>query len=176
MENQKSSATQIMLNYGLMLAIISILINVVNYSFGDIYEPHWSIRAIGFILMVAFITLGIKKFKESNGGLLKLGEAIKIGLGISLISGLVSVIYTYIFTSFLEPEFFTTMLQIQEQAWIEAGMDDASMDAARSMTEKMMGPGVTSAFIMIFSLFVGFIISLISGLIMKKSGDEVTSI
>ncbi len=42
MENQKSSSSkQIMLNYGLILGVVSVLIAVANYAFGNIYEPHW---------------------------------------------------------------------------------------------------------------------------------------
>ena len=71
MENQKSSAQSIMLNNGLMLGLISILIGVLNYAFGNVYEPHWIISVIGILITIAFIVLGIKKIKENNNGFLK---------------------------------------------------------------------------------------------------------
>jgi hypothetical protein len=45
-----------------------------------------------------------------------------------------------------------------------------------AMVEKFSSPAVTTAFVLIVSLFFGFIISLISGAILNKSDEEVTSI
>lgn len=176
MENQKSSSKSIMLNYGALLGFISILTNVAVYAMGKTYDQHWSVGVISIIIMIAILTLGIKKFKESNEGFLKLGEALKIGLGIALIAGLIGVIYNFIFTSYIEPDYFSNLVQIQEQKWIEAGMAEDAIDSARSMMEMMSGIGIVSAITIIGSLFLGFIISLISGLIMKKSDEEITSI
>ena len=92
MENEKLSAQSVMLNNGLMLGLISILIGVVNYVFGNIYEPHWIVAVVSTLATIVFIVIGIKKIKENNNGFLKLGEALKVGLGIALISGIISVL------------------------------------------------------------------------------------
>ncbi|MFK5878671.1 MAG: DUF4199 domain-containing protein [Flavobacteriaceae bacterium] len=176
MENQTTSSKSIMINYGLILGLISILISVTVYATGHTYDQHWSVGVVSFLIMVAVIVMGIKKFKESNGGFLKLGEAIKIGMGIALISGIVSVVYTFIFTSYIEPDFFTNLIQVQEQKWIDAGMADDQIENAKVMMEKMSGFSMTAGFAVIGSVFFGFIISLISGLIMKESDEEITSI
>ena len=113
----------------------------------------------------------IKKVKELNGGFLSLSDALKTGLGIALISGLISVIYTYIFTTIIEPDFFINLAQIQEQKLIDAGMTDEQIETQLGLMAKMSGPMITSAFAIIGSLFFGFIISLIAGLIMKESKE-----
>jgi hypothetical protein len=46
-------------------------------------------------------------------------------------------------------------------------MTDEQMDMAISIQEKMMSPGILFAISIISTLFIGFIISLIAGLIMK---------
>ena len=178
MENQKSSSKQIMLNNGLMLGFVSILIAVANFAFGDIYEPHWSISVISIVASASIIVLGIKKIKDENGGFLALGQAIKIGLGIALISGLIYVVYQFVFTSYMEPDFYKNMAEVQEQLMIEKNpsMSDEQLEVSKEMMKKFMSPGVTAAMTIGFSLFLGFIISLIGGLIMKKSDEEITSI
>jgi len=47
-----------------------------------------------------------------------------------------------------------------------------ALDTARSMQEKMSSPLILSAIQIVFALFFGFIISLIGGLIVKKSRPE----
>ncbi|WP_457611335.1 DUF4199 domain-containing protein [Lutibacter sp.] len=178
MENQTTTPKQIMLNYGLMLGLTSILINVVIFAIGKTYEPHWSVGILGFIVMIILLVLGIKKVKEINGGYLSLGEALKTGLGIALVSALISVIYTLIFTNYIEPEYFTRMAEVQQQKMLEAypNFTDEQLEASMAMAQKMSGPFVTSAMTIIGSLFFGFIIALIGGLIMKKSNEEIDSI
>lgn len=178
MENQKISPKQIMLNYGLMLGFASILINVAVYAMGKTYDQHWSVGVISILITVVVITLGIKKIKELNGGSLSLSEALKTGLGIALISGIIAVIYTLIFTSFIEPEYFSRMLEVSQQKMLEISpnMSDEQLETSMAISKKMSGPTVTSAMVIIGSLFFGFIISLIGGLIMKKSDEEITSI
>ena len=176
MENQKVAAKQVMINYGGILGLTSILTSVSVYAMGKAYDPHWSVSVISFAIMIAIISFGIKKVKESNDGFLSLGEALKVGLGIALIAGIISVVYTYIFTTVIEPDYFTTMAEVQEQKWIDADMSEEQMETASAMMEKMSGPMITSAISIIASLFFGFIISLIAGLIMKQSNEEITSI
>lgn len=172
MENQKLSSKQIMLNYGLMLGIATVIISVANYAFGNAYEPHWSVNIISLLLMIAFITLGIKKVKESNSGLLTLGEGLKTGMGIALISGIIGIAYFLIFVNFIDPEFFNQIAAIQEQKWYDAGIAEEQIEMSKEMMAKMSGPGVTAGFMIAFTLFIGFIISLVVGLIMKQTSED----
>jgi len=178
MENKKTSAKQIMLNYGLLLGFMGILINVVNYSFGNVYKPHWSIGVVSVVVTITIIILALKKTKENNGGYLSLGESIKTGLGISLIAAILGVIYTYLFTHFIEPEYFQRMLEFQMQTIADKypNFSDEQIEASKKSMEMMSNPFITSAIAIIGSLFFGFIISLVGGLIMKKTDEEITSI
>ena len=173
MDTQKISTKQVMLNYGLVLGFISILFAVANYAFGDVYRPHWIISVIGPLASIILIVLGIKKVKDAQGGLLTFGQALKTGLGIALISGLVYIVYSFLFTSFIEPEFYTNMAQVQEQTIIEKypTWSDEQIEASVEMAGKFNSPVMSSAFLLAGSLFFGFIISLIAGLIMKKSEE-----
>ena len=174
MENQQTSAKQVMLNYGLILGFAGILINVAVFAMGKTYDPHWSVMVIGILVTIAVIVMGIKKVTESKNGFLSLGDALKTGLGIALIAGVISVIYTFIFTNYIEPEYFERMAEVQQQKMLEQypNMSDEQIENAMEMTKKMSGIGMTAAVSLIGSLFIGFIISLIAGLIMKKSEEE----
>jgi len=174
MENQKSSTTSIMLNYGLILGFVSILLAVANFAFGDVYKPHWISSVVSAVASIAIIVLGIKKIKENNGGYLKLGEALKTGLGIALISGIIYVIYFFVFTNYVEPEYFTNLAKVQEVTLMETypNFSDEQMESAMAMSQKMSGFGMVAAIALIMSLFFGFIVSLIGGLIMKKVEEE----
>jgi len=173
MENKKSSATQTMLNYGLILGFVSILLSVGIYAMGMIYDQGMVVMLLSFVIMAVVIFLGMKNFKVGNGSL-TLGEALKIGLGIALVGAIISIIYQQIFITFIEPDFMENMMKVGEQKMLEQNpnMTDEQLEMAKGMQEKMSGPLVGIAMGIIGSLFFGFIISLIEGLILKSPSVE----
>ena len=174
MENQNSSSKQVMLNYGLILGVVSIILSVSTFALDNIYKPHWIFSALGLIAPIALIILGLREFKVTNNGYLKLGEAFKLGLGVALISAVVFLIYFVLFTNFIEPEFYVRSLEVKEQAILEMypNLTDEQLEGAMDMQKKLNSPLFLTAMILIFNLFYGFIISLIGGLIMKKTQEE----
>ncbi len=170
MEAQPGSVKKIALPYGFLLALATIVISVIVYVMGMTYEQPWWQSALNFVLMAAVISYGLKAFKASNDGFLSLGEALKTGLAISLIAGLIGSIFTYVFIEFIEPDFAVNMLEATREKMIDQNpeMTEEQMEMALGMTEKMMSPGVMVAIGIIASLFFGFIISLVAGLIMKQ--------
>ncbi len=170
MENEPNQSKNIMLTYGLYLGVASILISVIYYILGMAYENDWKKSVISIAVSGIIIFLGIKKFKESNEGFLSMGQAFKTGLGISLVAAIISVIYTIIFMLFIEPEFVNNLVEITRQKTYETNpeLTEEQVDSAMELVKKMSSPGMMSAFILLATLFLGFIISLISGLILKK--------
>ena len=172
MDNQISSKN-IMINYGVYLAVASILVNLIFYATGTLISLGWLIGIIGLFLMIGIITLGIKKYKEVNSGLLSWGQAVKIGIGISIIAGLIGVIYGFIFNNYIDPTMQEQIAEIQRQAWADANMTSEQIEAAEEMAKSFSSPAISSAIQIVASAFFGFVISAIAGAIMKKTeGDE----
>ncbi len=174
METQKLQARKFILNYGLILGIISILISVVMYVMNLYIEKSWIGGVLSFIAMIIIIVYGINEYKKSNGGFLSLGQALKIGVGIALIAGILGTIYQLIFMNVIEPDFMEKMQQMQYDQMIEnnPNMTQEQIDMAMEMGRKFSSPWITSAISIVASLFFGLIISLIAGLIMKKENTH----
>ncbi|UTD14293.1 DUF4199 domain-containing protein [Tenacibaculum mesophilum] len=171
MENQTNSKN-IILNYGLYLGIIGVFIHLAFYATGTLIKFGWLNGIISFLAMIALIILGIKKFKTDNNGFLTFGQALKVGVGIAVISAVISTIYTLIFTNIIEPDFQAQMMEIQKQGWIDAGMTDEQVEASEAMAEKFNSPVITAPLALVISAFFGFIISAIGGAIMKKTEED----
>ncbi|MDO6675725.1 DUF4199 domain-containing protein [Tenacibaculum sp. 1_MG-2023] len=171
MENQTNSKN-IILNYGLYLGLIGVFIHLAFYATGTLIKFGWLSGIIGFIVMIILIILGIKKFKTDNNGFLTFGQALKVGVGIAVISAVISTIYTLIFTNIIEPDFQAQMMEVQKQAWIDAGMTDEQIEASETMAKKFNSPVITAPLALVVSAFFGFIISAIGGAIMKKTEEE----
>lgn len=175
MEQIKASAKKIMINYGLLLGVISVLLNVILYATNNHIQPHWSVNIIGFLIFIMVMVTALKLYKKENGGFMKLGEAIKIGLGVALISTLIGVVYTYVLVNFLEPTYFEQLMSIQRDTMIESNpnMTQEQIDQSMALAEKFSGAGIIITFQIIGGLFFGFIISLIAGLVLKKDNPAI---
>ena len=171
MENQASSKS-IILNYGLYLGIISILISVVVYAMGNHVQPHWSVSVISIVAMITLIIMAMKKFKYENGNYMSWGEAVKIGVGLTIISTVIIIAYNLIFMNFVEPDFLQQVAAVQEQNWVDQGMSGEQIEAAKEMMQKFQGPVISSAFGLVVAAFISFIISAIAGAVMKNSAEE----
>ncbi len=140
MDTQSASVKKIALPYGFMLALGTIVISVLVYVMGMTYDQPWWQSLLNFLIMAAVITYGLKAFKSDNEGFLSLAEALKTGLAISLIAGLIGSVFTYIFIEFIEPDFVVNMLEATREKMVDQNPDmtEEQMEMALGVTEKMM--------------------------------------
>ncbi|MGZ0016508.1 DUF4199 domain-containing protein [Yeosuana sp. AK3] len=169
MESQKLSPGKFALNYGLLLGLLMIIIGVISYVTGWALElkqwPNW----IYYITFPVTIFYAISKFKKTNDNLLSLGEAIKIGLAIGLISALVYAVYGLIFNYVIDPEFMSQMMEVTKDKMLEnPNLTEEIVDKQMEMMEKFMNPVIGTAIWIALSALFGLIYSLIGGLIMKR--------
>ncbi len=168
METQKSSIKPIAYSYGLYLALVSIVVLVIMYVAN--LEKDWTLSIASSVASVVVFVYGIKAYKHKSAGFLSLGEAIKVGLAIAVVGGLIAGIYAYIHYSFVYPEFIEIAkeqahLQMTEQ---NPGMSADQVSKAMEINSIFMNPMFFSLSTVLGSLIFGLIVSLIAGLIMKK--------
>jgi len=174
MTNYPLKTSDYSLQYGALLGVISVVFALMLFFLDQHYQGGTAVNVVNTVIMVSVIVLGQYAYKKANSNYLSLAEGLKIGLGISLISALISVAYYFILVNFLDPDTMEKALLLAQDKMIEVNpkLTQKELDDIAEISRKFSGPGVTSTFILIFNLFFGFIISLISGLIIKKSKPE----
>ena len=96
MENQVSSKS-IILNNGLYLGIISVISHLALYATGSLLELNWINSIVGAVAMIVLIVMGINAYKQNSNGFISWGQGVKIGMGITMISALITVVYILLF-------------------------------------------------------------------------------
>lgn len=164
----------IMLKNGLYLGLASIALSVIPYVLGITFKVSTWIGLLGFLVMILFIVLGIKQFKVQRSGFLKIGEALKVGVGIALIGGIIGVIYTLVFNNVIDPNFIEEALEFQrtEMIKVNPNITEDQLEMALEMARKMSSPIFSIPLSIGMSLFLGFIISLIAGAVMQKKENN----
>ena len=113
MEAQSPSMKSIIISNALILSGISIAFNLMLYFLDMHYQQTSAAGIVGIVIMIALLLYSFIQFKKLNEGYLSLSEALKIGLGISAVSALIGVVYTFILTEFLDPGMMEKALDFQ---------------------------------------------------------------
>ena len=171
MENQ-ANGKNIMVNNGIILGISSVLFALVMFATGNHLTPHWSASIVNAIIFIGIIIYGIKQFKATNNNFLSWGQGVKIGVGVAIVGGLIVVVYNYLFTNFIEPDFMNQMMEIQNQAFLDQGLTEDQIEAANALTSTFSSPGIMAAVGIISYAIGGFIVAAITAAILKKSEEE----
>ncbi|MBP6556782.1 MAG: DUF4199 domain-containing protein [Flavobacterium sp.] len=167
---EKNSSKSLIISYGILLGIVSILMAVLKYVLSSNYlEKNYLETVIGILITIAFIVIPIYTYRKNNNGLLSLSQSIKIGLGVAAIAGLIGAVYFFIFANYIQPEFADNLLNVQMKEAMESNpnVSSAQMEEGMQMAKKFMMP-MFYAMVVISNLFFGLIISLIAGLILRK--------
>ena len=174
METQKNTTAKTALNFGLILGGINVVYGLMLYSLEMHYQGETATSLIGYALLIGVIFWAIKHFKKTNKGYISLSEALKTGVGTALISALIFSIYTIVVIQYLDPEFIDKSIEYQKQKLIQEKPEIPLEDVNKmfEMQKEFSGPFIISGFILILNLFFVFLISLIVGLIVKKSKPE----
>ncbi|WP_412560394.1 DUF4199 domain-containing protein [Winogradskyella sp. MIT101101] len=115
MEHQKPKAGKFALNYGLILGLVMISIAVIMYVTGLALEGVQWPNYLYYIIFPVVIFYAIGQYKKANANVLSLGDAIKVGLAIAVVSALVYVIYGFIFNYVIDPEFMAQALEVAKR-------------------------------------------------------------
>lgn len=116
-------------------------------------------EVIGYATMIAslsFIFFGIKHFRDKvNSGTVSIGKAVGIGVLISLFPAIGIAIADFIYTAFINPDFFK---------------DYVAMMEAKGNTEPIpeWGSGMMALVMFLTVMVLGLIVSLISALILQR--------
>lgn len=158
-------------SYGLLTGVVLFLISILvtkslDYSLQEI---------LGYVTMVAtlsFIFFGIKHYRDKvNNGVVSLGKALAIGLLISVLVGLGVAIADYIYTTTINPDFAQEYLdrtiEIYETQYSGAELETKKAELTQQM-EDYGGSGFMATIMFVTVVVIGFIISLISGLILQR--------
>lgn len=174
MENQKITTAKTALNFGLILGGISLVYSLMLFFLDMHFQGEMATSLIGYALLIGLVLWAIMHFKKNNDFYISLSEALKTGVGTALISAIIVCIYTIVMIQYLDPEFLDKSIEYQKQKMLQENPEISveSVNKMFDMQKEFSGPFIISGFIIIFNLFFGFIISLIVGLIVKKSKPE----
>ncbi len=168
MEENQPKTGKYALNYGLLVGGAGIVFGVMLYMIDMQYERGIAVQGTQIAILAAGIVLGIIQFKKANLGFLTISDALKVGAGVALIAGVIGLLYFYVFSNFIEPDYVANLTEIGKQEALANNpkLTEEQINQGIEMQKKFAW--VTYPLILLFNIIIGFVIGLITGLILKK--------
>lgn len=168
MEKKPVSLMKSSLTYGIYLGIVSILLSVVLYVLGFTFET-WAEYSSFPILIVAIVWAQLA-YRKNLGGEMTYGQALGIGIMTVVFSGVISGIYTYFLYTVIDPSLHDQLIIVTEQKILEQGnVSEEQLDMVMNITKKFLHPVALSIQAVLYGAIGGLLISLITGIFIKKT-------
>ncbi|MGQ1784034.1 MULTISPECIES: DUF4199 domain-containing protein [unclassified Saccharicrinis] len=167
---QAASKSSTVYTYGLYLGIASIVFSLITFYSGMLGDKYFSY--LGFVITIAFVFLGLKYYKEKeNGGFMKYGQGVGLGVLISLVGGVLSSAFTFVYFSFIDPAKHQELLAVIQEQQLQAGVPEAQLEQIEGVMSMMLSPMSLALMGVVGAVFGGLIISLIISAILKKDPE-----
>ncbi len=171
-----SGKTNVLVQYGLMAAVASVLFFVILYLGGTSFFGS-PIAFISYAVPIVFAVLACIKARKENEGFLPFKAALKISFGIMVMCAFATSLLSYILFNFVDPGFKESMLQLTiENTQKMMAKFNTPQDTIDKTIQGMLSKDLFSLGAITQSFVVGcifwFVIALIVAAIMKKNRPE----
>lgn len=170
MTETQPSVSSVALKYGLMGAVASVVYTAI-LLIADINISGWA-GALGYIILIAFMVIAMKEYKSQNNGFMSYGQGLGIGTLVALAFGVLGGLFMFIYTSFIDTEYTSNLMDKQRIELEEKGMSDEQIEQAIAMGESFSSPVMMIVWSIVGSVFIGFLLSLIVSAVMKNKRPE----
>jgi hypothetical protein len=166
----KNSILRFGIYSSLTLAILFIIGMIINDRFGT--TPSEVFGYASMIISLLFVFVGIKHFRDKeNNGIVSFKKALIIGLLISLMAALTFGIIDFIYVTVINPD-FAAEYYAQAIEKFRATLPEiefkVKLAELESQKELFMNPFISFLLMTVTVFVLGFIISLISALILQR--------
>lgn len=169
MEETKPKTGKYALTYGLILGAIGIVFALMLYSLDMHYQGGTMVMGVSLLITIAVIVIGMIQFKKDNNGFMTFGQALKVGVGIGLIGGILGIIFNQILAGVIDPEMMGKAMEYQKGLLMETTkMTPEQIDAQMETIKKYSAPSMQIVFGLIYSVVISLLLSLIPALILKR--------
>ena len=172
METNATSVTptSVGLRYGLLTGLIS---TIISFALNVAHLEQSPAKWLTLVVLIAGIALAQRFYKQNNAGFMNYGEGMGLAMVLSLVSGAIAAVFSYLYVSFMDTEMIGRILEkTRSDMESKGGISDEQIDQAMQMTSKFMTPGYMSLFVLFGSLLSGLLIALVVSAVIKNAKPE----
>ena len=144
------------------------------YSLDMHYQNDTNATIVSLVITIGVIAFAQFNYRKDNQGFMSLSQGIKIGLGMAAISGIINVLYFLVLSNIIDPEMMNKAIEMGMNEFLDQNPEASEelIEQVKDMQENFTVPVINSSMIIIFSLLTGLVVSLVTGLFLKRNRPE----
>lgn len=174
MKDQNLELKNHILQYGSILGGISVIFGLMLYSLDIHYQNDTNTTIVSLIITIGVIAFAQFNYRKDNEGFISLSQGIKIGLGMAAISGIINVLYFLVLSNVIDPEMMNKATEVGMNEFLDQNPEASEklIEQVKDIQDNLTGPLISSSMVIIFSLLTGLVVSLVTGLFLKRKRPE----
>ncbi len=176
MENQNLELKKYIQQYGALLGGISVVFGLMLFSLDMHYQNETSTTIVSIAITIGVIAFAQYNYRKDNEGFMSLSRALKLGVGVGLISAIIYSLFFVVLARVLDPDTISksNAVAIEKMSEWSFITDEILEKTENEMENTTISRAIfnTCSQLIIGSIIIGFLISLITGLILKRNRPE----
>jgi len=176
MKDQNLELKNHILQYGSILGGISVVFGLMLFSMDMHYQNETSTTVVSLALTMGVIAFAQYSYRKDNEGFMSFSRALKLGVGIGLISAIIYSLFFIVLALVLDPNTISKSNEVAIEKMSEWSFvtDEILETTETEMENTTKSRAIFNACsqLIIGSIIIGFVISLITGLILKRNRPE----
>ena len=161
--------TAVGLRYGLLTGLVGTIVSfVLNATHLEQSPAKW----LSVVVLGVGMVLAQQFYKKARAGFMSYGEGLGIGLTMAAVTGVVSAVFSYIYTHFVDTDMMPRILAKVQTDMEERAMTADQIEQAMGWTRTMLTEPLASVFLVVFSLLIGLVLALVVSAILKNPKPE----
>lgn len=150
--------------FGAAAAVCVIVLALIIY----LLELHEATNYLSYAIAITLLCIGVKKWREQEGGYLSFGGAYKHLILQSLVYSLIMTVWTVIFSVYIAPGMMEDRMLMEQAKMEDKGLPQEQIEVAMSFLKWMSQPAVLAVLVLFGGMIMFALIDLILAAIMKK--------
>jgi hypothetical protein len=166
------------IKFGLYSSMVLIILFGISFFFEAAMDFSTS-EIFGYttiVLSLSFVYFGIRNYRDAiNQGTVSFGKALKIGVLITLLASIAFGLINVVYTEIINPEFTAEYYEYSIEKYRESLPEEAfktKLIELESQKDLFKNPLANFGIMGLTVFIIGFIISLISGLILQRKNQQ----
>ncbi len=168
---QRSTFWRSAMTHGLYLGGALILYSVALLIVGE--SINKALAPINYLIMAAGIYYFQVQYRDHElGGYIRYSKALSYGVALMACASLINSLYTVILMKYIDPSLLDQIRIMQEEQLMAQGLPDDQIEMAMKLSSWFLKPVGLAISGMFGFIIIGFVVSLITSIFVKKNDDE----
>jgi hypothetical protein len=168
--NEGVTVRSVGIKYGLIITVYNVVFFLALSLAGlNAFDNKWG--WINMVVSVVVLVLAQKNFKDTGDGFMSYAQGIGIAFWISLVSVIVTGVFSYLYAEVISPDVMERFFDTQREDMEAKNMPDNQIDVAITWTRKLFWP----LYVFMGMLF-GILIALIVTIFTQKRNPDPNQI